>query len=99
MTENKNPAAVAMGKIKSEKRAKASKANGAKGGRPQEWFTWTVEFSVHKTWVEVGFEMTDERAHQMIQNDLSYSYPEETRAKVLKAPDQKAIRKVQGYTD
>jgi len=30
----KNPAAVAMGSIRSEKRAKASRANGKKGGYP-----------------------------------------------------------------
>ncbi len=32
----KNPAAVALGKIKSLKRATASRANGKKGGRPKK---------------------------------------------------------------
>lgn len=32
--KNKNPAAVALGSIKSEKKAKASRENGKKGGRP-----------------------------------------------------------------
>lgn len=32
----KNPAAVALGSIKSEKKAKASRENGKKGGRPRK---------------------------------------------------------------
>ena len=31
----KNPAAVALGSIKSKKKAKASRLNGKKGGRPR----------------------------------------------------------------
>lgn len=32
----KNPAAVALGSIKSKKKAKASRENGKKGGRPRK---------------------------------------------------------------
>jgi hypothetical protein len=32
----KNKAAVALGKIKSEKKAKAARINGKKGGRPKK---------------------------------------------------------------
>jgi hypothetical protein len=32
----KNPAAVALGKIKSEKKAQSSAENGKKGGRPKK---------------------------------------------------------------
>ena len=35
MTE-KNPAAVALGSIKSERKAKAARLNGRKGGRPRK---------------------------------------------------------------
>ena len=35
MQSNKNPAAVALGKMKSEKKAKASRENGKKGGWPK----------------------------------------------------------------
>lgn len=33
---SKNPAAVALGSVKSEKKAKASRENGKKGGRPKK---------------------------------------------------------------
>lgn len=32
----KNPAAVALGSIKSDKKAKSSRENGKKGGRPKK---------------------------------------------------------------
>ena len=32
----KNPAAVALGKMKSEAKTKAARENGAKGGRPKD---------------------------------------------------------------
>lgn len=35
-TMDKNPAAVALGSIKSKKKAKASRENGKKGGRPKK---------------------------------------------------------------
>lgn len=37
-TTKKNPAAVALGKMKSDKKAAAAKANGKKGGRPAKVF-------------------------------------------------------------
>lgn len=36
MNANKNPAAVALGSIKSEKKAAAARENGKKGGRPKK---------------------------------------------------------------
>jgi hypothetical protein len=36
MSKPKNPAAVALGKIKSKKKATAARKNGEKGGRPKK---------------------------------------------------------------
>lgn len=60
-------------------------------------FKWVVEFEVDETWVADGFDMTQERAKGMIEQELGYSYAEETGARILKAPLPDAIRKVQGY--
>lgn len=60
-------------------------------------YKWIVTFEIDETWVADGFEMTDERAHEMIQNALPFATPDEVGAKVTKAPMQTAIRKAQGY--
>ena len=62
-------------------------------------FKWVVEFTVDETWVEDGFELTEERAKDMIENELQFSMAPETKVKILSAPDKKAIRKCQGYKD
>lgn len=62
-------------------------------------YKWTVEFEVDETWVEDGFELTDERAHAMLANALSCAYNTEFSAKVISAPPQAEIRKAQGYED
>lgn len=61
-------------------------------------FKWTVEFEVDETWVADGFDLTDERAKDMIEGQLGYAYPHETSAKVVSAPSPIEIRLAQGYT-
>ena len=63
------------------------------------FLSWTVKFSVDKLWVEDGFDLTDERAHEMIWRDLQWATGDELKAKVIEAPDSKLIRKIQGYKD
>jgi hypothetical protein len=63
----------------------------------QKWFKWVVEFQVDTTWVADGFEMTDERAADMLANDLQSAYTHELRAKVIKRPALSKILAVQGY--
>jgi hypothetical protein len=62
-------------------------------------FIWVVEFEVTENWVEDGFNLTRERAKDMIANALPFAHGSELNAKVIKAPNPKLIRKTQGYTD
>lgn len=57
---------------------------------------WTVEFSVDETWVADGFNLTDERALEMLANDLAFADYNELGAKVISVPAPEEIRKVQG---
>jgi len=59
---------------------------------------WIVEFSVDKTWVEDGFDLTNDRALDMLSNDLQFAnIGTELKAKVIASPDKKLINKIQGY--
>jgi hypothetical protein len=59
-------------------------------------FKWVVEFTVDQTWVEDGFDIDDERALDMLANDLRYAnVGTELAARVLKAPDPKRIKAAQ----
>jgi len=66
----------------------------------KEWYKWTVEFKVHRTWVQDGFDLTDERALDMLSEDLQYANIEsELKAKVLSAPDPNEVAQEMGYKD
>lgn len=60
---------------------------------------WTVQFSVDESWVADGFDLTEERAKEMLNCDLRYAYGHEIGAKVLKAPAALRVGKLQGYKD
>lgn len=67
-----------------------------------KFFTWTVELQVHESWVADGFDLTDDRAHDMLAANVHgdnylYGTYNDLKAKVLKSPSVKSIRKVQGY--
>ena len=58
---------------------------------------WTVEFAVDSSWVADGFDLTDERAKEMLANDLRYAFGHELGAKVLKYPPAVKVARLQGY--
>lgn len=63
-------------------------------------FKWVVEFEVDEVWVADGFDLTDERALDMLAQHLRYAYmTTELGAKVISAPPPEEIRKVQGYKE
>ena len=61
-------------------------------------FKWIVEFTVDETWVADGFNMTADRAKEMLHRDLGYAYSCELAAKIIASPDEDKIAKCQGYT-
>ena len=60
-------------------------------------YKWTVVFEIDETWVADGFDLTDERAQDIIAHALPYAYGHELGAKVIDAPDPNDIRRAQGY--
>lgn len=61
-------------------------------------YKWTVEFEVEDTWIQDGYDLTDERAHAMIAKDLAWAYGHELKARVIKSPSKDELLKEQGYT-
>ena len=62
-------------------------------------FKWVVEFEVDESWVADGFDLTNDRAHDMLCSTLPYAYGFELKARVLKAPELAHIMRKQGYTE
>ena len=60
-------------------------------------FKWLVEFSVDEKWVADGFEMTNDVAFEMLSGHLGWANFDELKAKVVKYPSNKSIKKAQGY--
>jgi hypothetical protein len=58
---------------------------------------WIVEFEVDESWVADGFELTNERASDMMSEALPYAYGPEHSARVLHAPEPDLIATIQGY--
>jgi hypothetical protein len=60
-------------------------------------FTWTVSITVDETWVADGFDLTEERLHDIMARALPYAFGHEFSGKVLEAPPPNDIRVAQGY--
>jgi hypothetical protein len=59
-------------------------------------FKWVVEFEVTQNWVEDGFNITEDRANDMLANALPYAYGSEYKVKIIKSPNAELISKIQG---
>jgi hypothetical protein len=62
---------------------------------PRGKIKWVVEFGVDKCFVEDGFNLTEERAKEMLEKDLQFAYGHEVSARIVSAPDKKVIKKIQ----
>lgn len=77
-------------------RYKSPDAINEETGKRERIYKWIVEFTVDETWVQDGFDLDDERAKEMIEENIPYSYSSETTAKVIAAPSRLEIKKAQG---
>ena len=59
-------------------------------------YTWTVRISISETWVEDGFNLTEERLESILAKALPHSYGHERASRVLRSPSPASIRKAQG---
>jgi hypothetical protein len=62
------------------------------------WVKWTVEIMVDETWVAYGFELTDDRAHEMLAAALPFAHCHEIGVKVTRKPKQSRVKALQGYS-
>ena len=60
-------------------------------------FKWVVEIEVDEVWVADGFNLTEDRMHDIMCDALPFAYGFEIDTKVLDAPSNKRIAKAQGY--
>lgn len=62
---------------------------------------WLVEFSVDLLWVADGFDPRGQEGDQMFKDmladKLGWAYENELGAKIIKAPDQAKVKRIQGY--
>ncbi len=58
---------------------------------------WVVRFEVDESWVADGFNLTKERAHDMLARAIGGAYNHELKAVIVERPLAKTIRKLQGY--
>lgn len=78
-------------------RAEALASRGLPEEDGETRFAWTVEIEADEELVADGFELTPARTKRMVESALPYSLGRQTRVRVLAAPDQREIRRVQGF--
>lgn len=57
---------------------------------------WTVEIEVDKALISDGFTITEERVLTMLHDNYGFAYQHEFAARILSAPDESEILKLQG---
>jgi hypothetical protein len=75
----------------------APSVRALRGGVQMKFFKWTVEIEVSETWVEDGFDLTDDRAHSIMTHALPHAYGHEIRCKVVAHPPDQDVASAQGY--
>jgi hypothetical protein len=71
--------------------------DGSEQAAAGRWYEWTVKFRVNGLWVADGFDLTTERAQEILARELSYARGSELDAETIAAPDPELIALEQGY--
>jgi hypothetical protein len=61
-------------------------------------YRWTVEFQVDAVWVADGYNLTAERAKEMLAGELRDAFEHEIAARIISAPHPAAILAERGHT-
>lgn len=61
------------------------------------YFTWQVEISVAENVVADGLDLDEGDLHDTLMHAFPYVFEHEIRCRMIKAPDENEIAKVQGY--
>lgn len=56
---------------------------------------WTVEIQVEESWVADGFDLTKERAHDMVADTLPGAMNTEIKVKIIEKPRKAVIKQLQ----
>lgn len=64
---------------------------------PKKFYEWTVKIRVNAVWVADGFNLTEERLHNILAHHLNYAYGHEFGGEIIKAPKPDDIAREQGY--
>lgn len=60
---------------------------------------YTVQLEIDAVWVADGFELTNERALDMLYDTLRWVEAEEVSARILQAPEHEDVLREQGYSE
>lgn len=63
----------------------------------KRFYKWTVEVEMDPMWVADGFDLTDERAVDMVRAYMPHVYGHEVRARVLSRPPDEAVATEMGF--
>lgn len=65
-----------------------------------KFYTWTVKFRIHNTWIADGFDLTPDRAFDMLARALPHArMGSELFAEVVASPDPDEVAREMGYRD
>jgi len=71
--------------------------DGRSEPNPDKVYWWTMRIGVSATWVADGFDLDDDRAHDMLSHHLPHAFGHELHAEVLHAPDPREVAGEQGF--